>query len=120
MASSVKCSADEMGNMLIQIVGGYAEDQREKVNKAVSAGAKATKRTLASNSPTRTGAYAKGWRIKNSYGVGGKKAVVYQAKKPGLTHLLEHGHGGPHPAGAHPHVEFAYEVGRQVLEQELA
>nr|DAF27107.1 MAG TPA: hypothetical protein [Caudoviricetes sp.] len=32
---------------------------------------------------------------------------VHNAKSPGLTHLLEHGHGGPHPAPAHPHIEKA-------------
>lgn len=120
MASSVTCTADQLGNVLVQIVGEYAEKEQGKVNKAVSAAAKATKRTLAANSPSLTGGYAKGWRIKNTYGGKAKKAVVYQAKKPGLTHLLEHGHGGPHPAGAHPHIEFAYEVGAQILEQELA
>ena len=120
MADSVHVGADSVGNMLVQIVGEYTDRQKEKVNKAVSAGAKATKRTLALNSPELTGEYAKGWRIKNSYSGGSKKAVVYQAKKPGLTHLLEHGHGGPHPAGAHPHIELAYEVGKQTFEQELS
>lgn len=35
---------------------------------------------------------------------------------PGLAHLLEKGHGGPGPAGAHQHIAQAYETAAKKLE----
>lgn len=35
---------------------------------------------------------------------------------PGLAHLLEKGHGGPGPAGAHQHIAQAYETAAKNLE----
>ena len=65
-----------------------------------------------------TGKYAKGWKSTMHHAADGSPfAVVHNVKKPGLTHLLEHGHGGPHPAKARPHIEAAYYAGaRHLLE----
>lgn len=35
---------------------------------------------------------------------------------PGLAHLLEKGHGGPGPAGAHVHIAPAYDVAAKLFE----
>lgn len=52
--------------------------------------------------------YRNGWVADTTqYEVGGWKCVVHNRLKPGLTHLLEHGHGGPKPAPPHPHIEAA-------------
>ena len=52
--------------------------------------------------------YRNGWVSDvTQYKVGGWKCVVHNRLKPGLTHLLEHGHGGPKPAPPHPHIEAA-------------
>ena len=69
-------------------------------------------------SPKLTGKYAKGWKSTMHHAADGSPfAVVHNAKKPGLTHLLEHGHGGPHPAKARPHIEASYYAGsRHLLE----
>lgn len=40
-------------------------------------------------SPVKTGEYAKGWRAKR---LEKRVVAVYNAKQPGLTHLLENGH----------------------------
>lgn len=55
--------------------------------------------------------YSNGWRMKAKAGgseTGKTQVVVHNATKPGLTHLLEHGHGGPVPAAAKPHIEEAF------------
>ena len=69
-------------------------------------------------SPKLTGKYAKGWKSTMHHAADGSPfAVVHNVKKPGLTHLLEHGHGGAHPAKARPHIEAAYYAGaRHLLE----
>lgn len=41
---------------------------------------------------------------------------IGSASMPGLAHLLEKGHGGPAPAGAHQHIAQAYEVAAKSLE----
>lgn len=56
----------------------------------------------------KLGHYRDGWEAVRSGEPGNITVYIHNAKKPGLTHLLEHGHGGPHPAPAHPHIEPAY------------
>ena len=43
---------------------------------------------LKSSSPRKTGEYAGGWKSKKE----GNGYVIFNGKKPGLTHLLENGH----------------------------
>lgn len=67
-----------------------------------------------------TGEYRQGWKQKTEGSdLEGYVSTVYNADKPGLAHLIEKGHGGPHPAGAHPHIAPAYEEGVKVFEAEL-
>ena len=44
--------------------------------------------------------------------------VVHNRTKYRLTHLLEHGHGGPYPAGARPHITQDAET-EQIFVREL-
>ncbi len=75
---------------------------------------------LKETSPKLTGKYAKGWTNKMHHAADGSPfAVVHNVKKSGLTHLLEHGHGGPHPAKAKPHIEAAYYAGVRHLDERM-
>lgn len=62
---------------------------------------------LKSSSPKKTGEYAGGWKSRKE----GNGYVIYNAKKPGLTHLLENGHITRNQYGtwkrtpAHPHIK---------------
>lgn len=62
---------------------------------------------LKSSSPKKTGEYAGGWKSRKE----GNGYVIFNGKKPGLTHLLEHGHITRNQYGtwkrtpAHPHIK---------------
>ena len=68
------------------------ESSRE-VAKSVS---KETVKVLKASSPKNKGGYAQGWKANFD----GDGYVVYNAKKPGLTHLLNNGHDIIAPNGA--------------------
>ena len=61
---------------------------KECVRKVAKAGVQALKEV----SPVRTGEYASGWASEIKDGRIGATATLYNAKKAGLVHLLEHGH----------------------------
>lgn len=67
-----------------------------------------------------TGKYIKGWTsrkaFENSLEV---RYVVYNRSKPGLTHLLEHGHAGPKPAKAYPHIKEAEDIASRYFEKRI-
>lgn len=76
---------DELGRILDE----YMDDVEETANKVINQVAKEAAQKLKDTSPRKTGKYASGWTVKK-----GKKlnAVVYNATRPGLTHLLEESH----------------------------
>lgn len=76
--------------------------------KAVQESAKECVEYLKSSSPRRTGVYAKSWTADmKTDELGHYVAIIHNVKRYRLTHLLEHGHEGPHPAPAKPHIEAA-------------
>ena len=97
-------------------------DVSEAVEKAADEAAKVTKAELRSTSPTNKGDYKKGWAIKKVRKQ--KSVIVYNAKFPGLTHLLEKGHvirngkGEYGRAPAHPHMGKAADKGADVFLKE--
>ena len=78
----------------------------EDLKRAVDKTSRETVNQIKGTAPVETGMYAKGWTSKSTSrsGRGAYGKTVYQRSKPGLAHLLEHGHGGPRPAGAHQHI----------------
>lgn len=110
--------------------GGFAEFVTEAVAEHVGAteeqlfgdvraAAMQARRQLRSTSPRGEGArhYADGWSVRTRRKRGHAEAVVYNASKPGLTHLLEKGHadrGGGRTAGTR-HIEPAYEAAEREL-----
>lgn len=81
---------DELGRILDE----YMDDVEETANKVINQVAREAAQKLKDTSPRDdtgkyAGKYAEGWTLKR-----GKKlnAVVYNATKPWLTHLLENGH----------------------------
>ena len=92
------------------------------MKRAAKLTANDAKRRLSSSSPVGSGRrhYAKGWTAKetdnDSMTIG---YTVYNKQKPGLAHLLEHGHGGPHAAGAIVHIKPVEEQAKEKFETEL-
>lgn len=72
-----------------RILDEYMDDVEETASKVINQVAKEAAQKLKDASPKKTGKYADGWKVKK-----GKKlnAVVYNATRPGLTHLLEESH----------------------------
>lgn len=102
-----------------------ANDEALKRNVQRAANATANELRNGALTPAVSGKYAAGWtKTTEKDGIGFVKAVIHNAKKPGLTHLLEKGHekwvhgvdtGERVPA--YPHIESAYEVGAQKLRE---
>lgn len=120
MSDSSIVSADGFAEVItssvkdrIQVIKTASEEDIQQV-------ADSTVKDLKSTSPSMTGKYAKGWKSTMHHAADGSPyAVIANAKKPGLTHLLEHGHGGPQPAPAKPHIEAAYERGAAELTERM-
>lgn len=110
-ATEIKRLLDEYGDEVMDVL----EEEAQKVAK------KAAKK-LQDASPKQSGTYAKGWTSK--YDKATKTAIVYNAKKPGVAHLLEHGfqgRSGVHPAIVHiaPVEEVANDEFVEAVERRL-
>lgn len=65
----------------------------EGLQNAVDATAKEVTKRTKEKSPVKTGVYKKSWTNRKTQArVGTYGRIVRNSKKPGLTHLLEHGH----------------------------
>jgi hypothetical protein len=86
-------SLDNFASAIAEELTEYANGVTEATKKCVDKAAKECKQGIQKDSPVKTGGYKKGWRLKTDQNTPFYKTViVYQAKKPGLTHLLENGH----------------------------
>lgn len=115
-------SVDGFADGLMSIVERYMTDITKDTQKAVKAAGQTVIDEIQATGAFHDGSgeYRSGWRQKvEGSRVDGYTTTVYNAKKPGLAHLLENGHGGPAPAPPHPHIAQAYEEGVKTLEREL-
>lgn len=101
----------KLENLTIEITQAleeYTTEIEEALEKKSEEIAKEAVKELKETSPERFGDYAKGWSQKK--GPGGKGRVIFNRKKPGLTHLLEKGHrkrGGKGFVFGIPHIGLA-------------
>ena len=104
MADVIK--VDDLAGEIVLAVRTYTEEVGAAIEEAVKETAQALAADLRETSPKDTGEYAKGWTARKE---GQGRYVVYNKKKPQLTHLLEHGHakrGGGRVEGR-PHIKPA-------------
>ena len=115
---SITITPDQFATALDGAIRAHMAVAKEATEEDIQATADSVVKDLKDTSPKRTGKYAKGWKSDMHHAADGSPyASIHNVKKPGLTHLLEHGHGGPHPAKAKPHIEAAYYAGaRHLLE----
>lgn len=111
------------------IIDDFLENSVKKPSKgAVRKGGIECRKQLKETSPSNTGRYASGWKMRTKFdGYGGYYVRIYNDVKPGLTHLLEFGHekfvfgkdtGERVPA--HPHIAEAAEHGEGIMLREMA
>lgn len=92
-----------------EVMGALREARAYTVGalkRAVDKTARQTAQAAQEDSPRRSGAYARGWatRALKASEKGFYGRVVHNRDRYRLTHLLQHGHGGPYPARAYPHI----------------
>ena len=81
-------SIQNFSKELAAALANYSKEVSEGLEAAKIKTAKDVVKILKDNSPKKTGAYAKGWRITQV----GTTQVIHNKTKYQLTHLLEHGH----------------------------
>lgn len=90
-----KSTVDTLAGDIQKILDDYSGDvellNKETVQKIGQKGKQALQAN-ARNSFGGTGKYASGWSSKVEETRGSAKAILYNAKVPGLPHLLEYGH----------------------------
>lgn len=121
MSGGVVVDASGFGAAFDGILDDFFRECAVDSKKAVSATGRELVNDLKGSSPSKTGKYSSGWRMRTeSDKFGGYYVRVYNTTKPSLTHLLEFGHGGPQPAPAHPHIAPAADVAQGNLLQRMA
>lgn len=106
-----KSAADKLHDDIKKILDEYVDEVDRKsaecVRKVSQKGALALRRV----SPRKSGKYASGWTFKAEQRRLKAFGVIYNAKRPGLAHLLEYGHATRNGTGrayrdtpAHPHI----------------
>ena len=110
----------ELGDAVLALVGEYAGEVRSQAEEDSRAAAAVALESVKGASPRKTGKYARGWAMEPDAEDPSATAYrIHNKAKPGLTHPLEKGHGGPRPAGPHPHIAPAFEAGRAELERRI-
>lgn len=117
---TITISANNLSSTMKKLLKQYGNEVNEVCREVIKDVAQETTKQLKATSPVRTGKYAKGWALKPMK-VSGMltEYVVYNKKAPGLTHLLEHGHGGKSPARAKPHIKPAEDFSIAELERRI-
>ena len=114
----MKVSTGDFATAMGKILAKYGSDVTEAARRLVKRAGNEARDRLKQTSPRDTGTYAEGWTTgQYTWTALGAEITVYNAKKPGVAHLLENGHakqnGGRAPAKVHikPVEE---EVGREL------
>lgn len=85
----------DLGEVVQEILEEYGSEVEGIVAKSLPEVAEKTVNLLHSSSPKHTGKYAEGWTYETTMNkLGRETVIVYNEKKPTLTHLLEFGHQG--------------------------
>lgn len=124
-----KVGIDGLGEAIQEILLEYGDSVHaytgEIIQEVTKKGTKAVKQEARANFGG-TGEYASGWTSKyENDGRLSKQGIIYNAKVPGLPHLLEHGHakrnGGRVSGRIHiePIQEMVAETGLKLLKDRI-
>lgn len=116
---SKKINTDGLQDAIRDILSEYETATYADIKRAVDKTAQQTAKNTKAGAPVRTGKYKKGWGYtKQDESAEKYSAVVHNKIRPSLAHLLQNGHGGPHPARAYPHIQPDDET-EKLFEQNL-
>lgn len=103
-----KTTADKLAADVEKILAKYGEDVQANLSNIVKEMSKKGAKAVQSEAKSKfggTGEYAAGWTSRVETGRVSAQGQIYNAKVPGLPHLLEHGHanrgGGRTPGRVH-------------------
>lgn len=88
---------EELNAAIAEVLEEYALEVDSEIRDAAKAAGNTAVKTLRATSPKGSGAgkkghYADGWTMKEEKARYAFGFTIYNSKKPGLAHLLEHGH----------------------------
>lgn len=112
---------EELAVEIVKAVAEYTDDVVAAIESEVEATSRAIVEDIRTNSPRKTGEYAKGWTRRKGGQPGSISYTIYNRKKPQLTHLLEHGHakkGGGRVEGR-PHIGPAVDKHIPAMERRI-
>ena len=118
----MRVGVNGVAGALDEMAQDFVREVNADTRKAVQKGVRAARKSIQSSTSfrDRSGIYRKGWRTKTEGNdITGHSGAVFQKAHPGIPHLLEKGHGGPHPAPAHPHIQIAAGEGAAAMWAEL-
>lgn len=102
----MKVTLENFDKAVSDILKEYAEEEglivEETIKVVAQSGVRALRSEARSKFKRHTGDYASGWKVKMEHKINETSAVIYNARVPGLPHLLEYGHakvGGGRVAG---------------------
>lgn len=113
-----KVSIDGLAAAVAKELAEYSQDVADGVKKEVRQVAKEMVQELKQTSPRDTGKYAAGWRERTEFESDEDiRELVYNAKKPQLTHLLENGHAKQNGGRVNgkPHIRPAEQTAEKKL-----
>lgn len=90
--SGRRVKVKDFGTELQKILDDYGLNVAEKTQKAVQSAAKIAKQEVQAGAPVRSGAYQKGWAVKENSSRLRSEAIVHNRTRYQLAHLLEKGH----------------------------
>lgn len=99
-------SVDKFEAAMKMALGEIVKVTDEAQRKAVQTTATQVKKNAQSNAPVLTGDYKRHWsQTEDDKGyLRAHRTVYVRSPEYRLTHLLQNGHRGPHPARAFPHI----------------
>ena len=124
--ADTRCSASEFGETLGKVIRQYSDEVIAAMPEAVEKAVKVCKKKLKEGAPYRSGAYKSSFKSKKQKADSSVTSYEIYSTKPGLPHLLEHGHVIKNQHGkvygvsqAIPHWAPAEEAAAEELEKEI-
>ena len=121
----MKVTIDGLADAITDILDEYERESTADVKKVVRRVANKCKRDISAGAPTGPGGYKNSWATKQTKLTDHGIEITVYSKKPGLPHLLEHGHvmiahgkvlG---TGGARPHIGRAEQAANKKLEEDI-